>query len=144
LDLKSIGITKKKIEWFCPIKWHAVCSGGGNRKQQRRHNIYQPERRIQQMPVVKRLALILATLWLSAQTALAAGGGGAPIVMVADTRKLSGIMAWWANLYNESHVYFTILTIILIPLVGVIFGVLADIIMHFIGIDLKSRELAEH
>ncbi|MGE5256975.1 MAG: DVU0150 family protein [Hyphomicrobiales bacterium] len=96
------------------------------------------------MPVVKRLALILATLWLTAQTALAAGGGGAPIVMVADTRKLSGIMAWWGNLYNESHVYFTILTIILIPVIGVIFGVLADLVMHFVGIDLKSRELAEH
>lgn len=96
------------------------------------------------MPVVKRLILILATLWLTAQTALAAGGGGQPIVIVADSRKLSGIMAWWANLYNESHLYFTILTIILIPLIGVIFGVVADIVMHFVGIDLKSRDLAEH
>jgi hypothetical protein len=96
------------------------------------------------MPVVKRLALILATLWLTAQTAMAAGGGGQPIVLVADSRKLTGIMAWWANLYNESHFYFTLLTIIVIPLVGVIFGVLADIVMHFVGIDLKSRDLAEH
>jgi hypothetical protein len=96
------------------------------------------------MPVAKRLAMILTTLWLSAQTALAAGGGGEPIVIVADSRKLTGIMAWWANLYNESHFYFTLLTIILIPLIGVIFGVLADIVMHFVGIDLKSRDLAEH
>ena len=36
------------------------------------------------------------------------------------------------------------LTVILIPLIGVLFGVLADIVMHFIGIDLKSRDLAEH
>jgi len=78
-------------------------------------------------------------------TALAAGGGGAaPVVIVADTRKLSGLMAWWGDLYNESHVYFTIVTIILIPLIGVIFGVLADLIMSHIGIDLKSRDLAEH
>ena len=76
--------------------------------------------------------------------ALAAGGGGAPVVIVADTRKLSGIMAWWANMYNESHLEFMILTIIIIPVVGVIFGVLADIVMNWIGIDLKSRELAEH
>lgn len=75
---------------------------------------------------------------------LASGGGGAPIVIVADTRKLTGLLAWWANLYNESHLYFTILTIILIPLIGVIFGTLADFVMHFVGIDLKSRELAEH
>ena len=78
-------------------------------------------------------------------TALAAGGGGAaPVVIVADTRKLSGLMAWWGDLYNESHVYFTIVTIILIPLIGVIFGVLADLIMSHVGIDLKSRDLAEH
>lgn len=96
------------------------------------------------MPVVKRLSLILTTLWLTVGTAIAAGGGGEPIVIVADSRKLSGVMAWWANLYNESHFYFTLLTIILIPLIGVIFGVLADIVMHFIGIDLKSRDLAEH
>ena len=89
-------------------------------------------------------ASLLTLLLLAPGAALAAGGGGAPIVIVADTRKLSGIMAWWANLYNESHLYFTILTVILIPLIGVIFGVLADFIMHFIGIDLKHRDLAEH
>jgi hypothetical protein len=102
------------------------------------------ERRKEMKSVVAKAALVITTLWLTAQTALSAGGGGAPIVMVADSRKLTGIMAWWANLYNESHVYFTILTIILIPLIGVIFGVIADIVMHFIGIDLKSRDLAEH
>jgi hypothetical protein len=96
------------------------------------------------MPLVKRIILILTTLCLTAQSALAAGGGGQPIVIVADSRKLSGVMAWWANLYNESHFYFTLLTIVLIPLIGVIFGVLADICMHFVGIDLKSRDLAEH
>lgn len=96
------------------------------------------------MPVVKRLGLILTTLWLTAQTALAAGGGGEPIVIVADSRKLTGVMAWWANLYNESHLYFTLLTVVLIPVIGVLFGVLADFIMHFVGIDLKSRDLAEH
>ena len=87
---------------------------------------------------------LLAVLLLVPAAALAAGGGGAGIVMVADTRKLTGIMAWWANLYNESHLYFTILTVILIPTIGVIFGTLADFVMHFVGIDLKSRELAEH
>ena len=91
-----------------------------------------------------KLGLVVTSLWLTAQTAFAAGGGGAPIVIVADSRKLTGIMGWWANLYNESHVYFTLLTVVLIPLVGVIFGVLADFVMSHIGIDLKSRELAEH
>ena len=86
----------------------------------------------------------LISLLLPEMVLAAGGGGAAPVVIVADTRKLSGLMAWWGDLYNESHVYFTIVTVILIPLIGVIFGVLADLIMSHIGIDLKSRELAEH
>jgi hypothetical protein len=76
-------------------------------------------------------------LWAAAEKAAA-------IVIVADTRKLSGLMSWWGNLYNESHVYFMLLTIALIPIIGVLFGLLADLIMGHIGIDLSSRELAEH
>lgn len=86
----------------------------------------------------------LVSLLVPGMTLAAGGGGAAPVVIVADTRKLSGLMSWWGDLYNESHVYFTIATIILIPLIGVIFGVLADLIMSHIGIDLKSRDLAEH
>jgi len=47
-------------------------------------------------------------------------------------------------MYNESHVQFTLLTVIIIPVVGVIFGLIADVVMTWIGIDLKHRELAEH
>ncbi|MDQ7832907.1 MAG: hypothetical protein RDU30_14340 [Desulfovibrionaceae bacterium] len=90
------------------------------------------------------IVAVTAMFLLMPMAAFAAGGGGAGIVIVADTRKLSGLMAWWSNMYNESHLYFTLLTIIIIPTVGVIFGVLADIVMHFIGIDLKHRDLAEH
>lgn len=86
----------------------------------------------------------LASLLLPELVLAAGGGGAAPVVIVADTRKLSGLMAWWGDLYNESHVYFTIVTVILIPVIGVIFGVLADLVMSHVGIDLKSRDLAEH
>ncbi len=75
---------------------------------------------------------------------LAAGEKAEAVVIVADTRRLTGIMGWWGSLYNESHLYFMLLTVVLIPIIGVLFGVLADIIMAHIGIDLKSRELAEH
>ncbi|WP_176632349.1 DVU0150 family protein [Desulfolutivibrio sulfoxidireducens] len=93
----------------------------------------------------KKMTVALTAMFLlMPMAAFAAGGGGAGIVIVADTRKLTGVMAWWSNLYNESHLYFTLLTIVIIPTVGVIFGVLADIVMHFVGIDLKHRDLAEH
>src|SRR5208337_1454958 len=66
------------------------------------------------------------------------------LVVVADTRKLTGWEAWWGNLYNESHFYFTLVTVVIIPVVGLCFGIIADIVMSWIGLDLKSRVLAEH
>ena len=75
--------------------------------------------------------------------ALAAGGKATSVVLVADTRKLDGILYWWAEMYNESHFFFAILTMLIIPIVGCILGWLADLVMSHIGIDLKNRELAE-
>ena len=85
----------------------------------------------------------MATLLLMG-IASAAGPAAAPLVIVADTRKFTGWEAWWTNLYNESHLLFALLTIAIIPVVGLIFGVIADIVMNWIGLDLKHRELAEH
>jgi hypothetical protein len=77
--------------------------------------------------------------------AMAAGGGKIDImVVVADTRGLPAWEAWWANLYNESHLYFTVVTVVLIPVIGVVFGTIADFFMKFLGLDLEHRELAEH
>jgi hypothetical protein len=94
----------------------------------------------------KKLLGFGVTVFLMLPEIVFAAGGGeiADIVIVADTRKLSGLMAWWGNLYNESHLYFAILTVVLIPSIGVVFGVVADIVMSHVGIDLRSRELAEH
>jgi len=81
------------------------------------------------------LLLLAAPLLSAAETA--------QIVIVADSRKFHGLRAWWANLYNDSHFYFALMTIILIPLVGMILGLLADAAMGRLGIDLKSRALRE-
>lgn len=67
----------------------------------------------------------------------------ADVVIVADTRKLDGLLYWWAEMYNESHFFFAILTMVIIPILGCILGWIADIVMNHIGIDLKHRELAE-
>jgi len=92
----------------------------------------------------KIASLGVMILLLLPELALAAGPKAANLVIVADTRKFTGWEAWWTNLYNESHLYFALLTIAIIPTIGVLFGVLADLVMSHIGIDLRSRELAEH
>lgn len=68
----------------------------------------------------------------------------AKMVLVADTRNFKGGEAWWANLYNEGHLAFALATVVIIPLVGVTLGMLADVVMSRLGIDLKNRALAEH
>ena len=73
-----------------------------------------------------------------------ASGGGEAIVMVADSRRFSGWQAWWANLYNESHLCLALLTVIILPVLGLLMGLLTDVILSRIGINLKSRVLAEH
>ena len=93
---------------------------------------------------IKFMGLIGLIGVLLPEMVLAAGPKAAPLVIVADTRKLTGWEAYWANLYNESHAYFTLVTVIAIPVIGLLFGVVADFLMSRIGIDLKSRELAEH
>jgi len=66
------------------------------------------------------------------------------MVLVADSRQFTGWRAWWANVYNESRLYFALLTILIIPLLGLLMGKLTGFILARIGINLKSRVLAEH
>jgi len=94
--------------------------------------------------MISFISLVAAIAAFLQDIAFAAGEKAAAIVIVADTRRLSGLMAWWGNLYNESHFLFMLLTVAIIPVIGVVFGVVADLVMSYIGIDLKSRELAEH
>lgn len=82
------------------------------------------------------LLLLAAPLLSAAETAQM-------IVIVADSRKFHGVRAWWANLYNDSHLHFALMTIVLIPLAGVALGSLADLVMSRIGINLRSRALRE-
>jgi hypothetical protein len=89
-----------------------------------------------------RLMSWLAMLILPVQ--LLAAESADAVVIVTDTRKLYGLEAWWGNLYNESHLLFALVTILIIPLCGVTLGILADLVMSRLGIDLKNRTLAEH
>ena len=86
---------------------------------------------------------MVAMLVLAPSIALAAKKAAANVVIVADTRRLDGILLWWAQMYNDSHLYFMLLTIVIIPITGCVFGMLADLVMNHIGIDLKHRKAAE-
>lgn len=88
--------------------------------------------------------LIIMMCILMPQSVLAAAEKASMVVIVSDTRGVKGLLRAWGQLYNESHFYFALLTIILIPIIGLIFGTIADFVMKGIGIDLEHRELSEH
>lgn len=86
-----------------------------------------------------RLCLVAAP----AIPALAAGRAE-HIVLVADSRRYTGVKALWASLYNDSHLYVAIITIVMVPAVGLVMAKLTDFLLSRLGINLKSRVLAEH
>lgn len=90
---------------------------------------------------LRQLGILL--LLIPTQLLVAASKAEA-IVIVADSRRFTGWKAWWTNLYNESHFLFALATIVIIPTLGVILGTLTGLLLSRIGIDLRSRELAEH
>ncbi len=69
----------------------------------------------------------------------AAGGGGEALVFVADSRRYTGWQAWFTNLYNESLAQFTLLTIVVVPLLALTLSSLMGFFLSRTGIDLKSR-----
>jgi hypothetical protein len=97
------------------------------------------------MKLASKLVSLAAGIWTAGATAaLAAAGKAEPIVIVADSRRFTGWRAWWTNLYNESHLYFALATIVLVPGLGLLLGKLTEWMMARVGIDLRTRKLAEH
>ena len=74
-----------------------------------------------------------------------AAEGAADLVVVADTRVLSGFSLYLANLYNENVWMFAIWAVVLTALLGGFLGVSMDAIMSRVGLDLgKSGGHVEH
>lgn len=86
---------------------------------------------------------LLTFVFLISPRLFAEEGGGGDI-LVADTRKLHGLEQWWGNVYNDGHWPFVIITVIVIPTCGMILGLLADLVMNNLGIDLKKKAVSEH
>ena len=97
------------------------------------------------MNKVKGLFLTVLAAGLTLLPGLASAAM-APITIVSDTRRVadSALLTWWGNLYNESHLQFTIMTCILIVATGTLFGILADWCFKQLGVNLSKRDLAEH
>jgi len=89
------------------------------------------------------LAMALSLFLIPARL-FAAEKGGSAMVIVADSRRFSGWESWWAGVYNESHLAFALITILIIPSIALTLGKFTGWLLARTGINLKSRELAEH
>ncbi|MFH1058474.1 MAG: DVU0150 family protein [Pseudomonadota bacterium] len=76
--------------------------------------------------------------------AWAAGGKAADLVVVADTRTLSGWNLYFATLYNEDMWLFATWAVVLTTAMGMGLGFIMDFLMKRTGIDLTSRKIVEH
>lgn len=98
--------------------------------------------------MVKKLVgggFIASLLTLLPAWALAAGGRASELVVVADTRALSGFNLYLAELYNQDMWLFATWAVVLTSVLGVCLGLLMDLIMSHIGLDLgKSSGHVEH
>ena len=95
---------------------------------------------------IARSVATLAALapWLLVTGMMAAGGESeGALVHVADTRHLTGFNLYFANLYNADRVLFTTMTVGLTGLLGLSLGMLMDVIVGAIGLDLGKREAKE-
>ncbi len=94
----------------------------------------------------KRLAGCVTMLFILGPQLLWAGGEkAADLVVAADTRVLtSGILKYFADLYNTNIVLFAVWAVVLTAAYGCVLGLLMDLIMARTGLDLKSRKIVEH
>ncbi len=89
-------------------------------------------------------ALVVLAPWLLVTGTMAAGGESqGALVHVADTRHLTGFNLYFANLYNVNRLLFTAMTVGLTGLLGLSLGMLMDVIVGAIGLDLGKREAKE-
>ena len=96
--------------------------------------------------MVRRLFAFCTMVYLIGPTLAWAGGETASVlVVVADTRRVSGgILKYFSNLYNTNILLFAVWAVVLTVVWGGLLGVLMDFLMARTGLDLKSRKLVEH
>jgi hypothetical protein len=84
------------------------------------------------------VSLIPAWAW-------AGGDKASDLVMVADTRALHGAALYLATVYNQNRWLFAVWSVVITTALGGGLGVLMDLIMSRVGIDLtKGAGHVEH
>jgi ABC-type Fe3+ transport system permease subunit len=95
--------------------------------------------------LIVRMWSFFMMVWLVVPAmALAAGDKATEIVVVADTRRITGILKYFSNLYNTNILLFAIWAVVLTAAYGCFLGVIMDFLMARTGLDLKSRKIIEH
>jgi hypothetical protein len=95
---------------------------------------------------IVRSAAVLAAVspWLLVAGIHAAGGESqGALVHVADTRHLTGVSLYFANLYNVDRLLFTVVSVGLTGMLGLGLGMVMDVLVGLIGLDLNKREARE-
>jgi hypothetical protein len=83
------------------------------------------------------LLLLPSSLW-------AAGEKASALVVVADTRRVTGVMKYFSDLYNTNPWLFAVWAVFLTAAFGALLGTIMDFFMMRTGLDLKSRKIVEH
>ena len=95
--------------------------------------------------LLKRVMCFAAGMGLCLpQLAWAAGEKATNLVVVADIRRVTGVLKYFADLYNTDPWMFAVWAVVLTAVWGAILGFLMDFIMERSGLDLKSRKILEH
>lgn len=89
--------------------------------------------------LLRRVTVGIATLWLGATQAIAAGGGRPESTAVnhADTSALApGLARSIADLYNHSLWLYGLTVVVVMAGMGLVLGLLTDRVMAMLGVDL--------
>ncbi len=97
-------------------------------------------------PLLKTVLFLAAGMvGLVPALAFAAAGPAVDLVVVADTRMISsGILRYFADLYNTNPMMNAVWAVVLTALYGCFLGVLMDFLLSRTGLDLRSRKIVEH
>lgn len=95
--------------------------------------------------LLKRVLCFIAGIGLCLPHLAWAAGEKAPnLVVVADTRRVSGFLKYIANIYNTDPWLFAVWAVVITAVWGAILGFSMDFLMERSGLDLKSRKIIEH